>query len=527
MERIMQGRVRRALVSVYDKEGIVDFCRVLQELDIEILSSGGTARLLGENGILVTKVAEYTGSPEMLGGRVKTLHPRIHAGILAVRSNADHMADLKRAEIGTIDLVVVNLYPFENTAAIDGIGLSEVVEMIDVGGPSMVRAAAKNFAHVGVLVQHEDYAGVIEELRASGGLSAKTRHRLSALAFQHTATYDHAVYSYLSRIDADGQRLDDASEFPEKLEIELVKTQELRYGENPHQRAAFYREPLAAASFAGRASQLQGKPLSFNNILDFDAALYLAVAFSASACVIVKHGNPCGVALGAEPLQAFTRALACDPTSAFGGVIAFNRAVDSRAAAKIAEQFYEGVIAPEFDTEARQLLAKKKKLRILEVGKFDELRRDGFDVRRVGGGFLVQDWDRLEQNVRELQSVTRREPTAEEWRALTFAWTVVKHVKSNAIVYALDDRTIGIGAGQMSRVDSVRIGIEKAETPLTGAVLASDAFFPFRDGLDTAAKAGISAVIQPGGSIRDKQVIAAADEHDMAMVLTGHRHFRH
>ena len=527
METVMQGRVRRALVSVHDKDGIVEFCRALQEMEIEILSSGGTARLLGENGIVVTSVADYTGSSEMLGGRVKTLHPRIHAGILAVRSNAAHMEDLKRAEIGTIDLVVVNLYPFEKTAAIDGISLPEVLEMIDVGGPTMVRAAAKNFAHVGVVVRHEDYAGVIQELRANGGLTAETRHRLSTLAFRRTAAYDHAVCAYLSQIDADGKRADEVAVFPERLEIDLVKTQELRYGENPHQRAAFYREPLAPASFAGRARQLQGKPLSFNNILDFDSALGLVVEFSNSACVIVKHGNPCGAALGAEPLLAFTRALECDPMSAFGGVIAFNRALDGRAAASITEQFYEGVIAPEFDAEARQLLGKKKKLRVLEVGDLGQLRRDGFDVRRVGGGLLLQDWDRSNENVRESQSVTRRKPTEQEWQAMTFAWTVVKHVKSNAIVYANEDRTLGIGAGQMSRVDSVRLGIEKAQSPLQGAVMASDAFFPFRDGLDTAAQAGITAVIQPGGSVRDKDVIAAADEHEMAMVLTGHRHFRH
>ncbi|MHC4429614.1 MAG: bifunctional phosphoribosylaminoimidazolecarboxamide formyltransferase/IMP cyclohydrolase, partial [Planctomycetota bacterium] len=338
--------VRRALISVYDKEGIVDLCQALQDLDIEIVSSGGTARLLGENGIAVTRVADYTGSPEMLDGRVKTLHPRIHAGILAVRSNAEHMEDLRRAEIATIDLVVVNLYPFQKTAAIEGIGLSEVVEMIDIGGPAMVRAAAKSFAHVGVVVRPEDYAGVIDELQRTGVLSAPTRHRLSVTAFRHTAAYDNAVYSYLERIKADGKPGDGDTGFPGNLQLDLVKAQDLRYGENPHQQAAYYREPLSAASFAGRAGQLQG-----------------------SACVIVKHGNPCGAALGGEPLTAFSRALECDALSAFGGVIAFNRHVDGRAAAKIAEQFYEGVIAPGFDAEARQALAKKKKLRLLEVGE--------------------------------------------------------------------------------------------------------------------------------------------------------------
>jgi len=523
----MEQRVQRALISVYDKEGIVELAEALQEMDVEILSSGGTARLLGENGITVTRVADYTGFPEMLDGRVKTLHPRIHAGILAVRSNTEHMEDLRRNEIGTIDLVVVNLYPFQKTAAIEGIGLSEVVEMIDIGGPAMVRAAAKCFAHVGVVVRPEDYRGVIGELQERGALSAETRHRLSTAAFRHTAAYDSAVHSYLDSLGADGKPQEGEALLPDRIEIELVKSQELRYGENPHQQAAYYREPLAAASFAGRAEQLQGKALSFNNILDFDAALNLACEFSDGACVIVKHGNPCGAALGAESLTAFSRALECDPLSAFGGVIAFNHPVDSRAAGKIVEAFYEGVIAPGFDAEARQTLAKKKKLRLLEVGELDQLRRPGYDVRRVGGGYLLQDWDRLEENVREARVATRRKPTDDEWRALAFAWTVSKHVKSNAIVYALGDRTVGIGAGQMSRVDSVRIGIEKAQSPLDGAVMASDAFFPFRDGVDTAATAGVRAVVQPGGSIRDEEVIAAADEHDMTMVFTDRRHFRH
>jgi len=505
----------------------VELAQELQELDIEILSSGGTARLLGENGVSVTRVADYTGFPEMLDGRVKTLHPRIHAGILAVRSNERHMNDLREAGIGTIDLVVVNLYPFQKTAAIEGIGLGEVVEMIDIGGPAMVRAAAKSFAHVGVVVRPQDYKEVIRELQTGGALSAATRHRLAVAAFRHTAAYDSAVHGYLDRVTPDGTPRETPAALPDQMNIELVKSEDLRYGENPHQQAAFYREPLSAASFAGRAEQLQGKPLSFNNILDFDAALGLACELGDPACVIVKHGNPCGAALGAESLTAFSRALECDPMSAFGGVIAFNRPVDGRAAGKIVEAFYEGVIAPGFDAEARSTLARKKNLRLLEIGDTAQLRRPGFDVRRVGGGFLVQDWDRVTENVRESRVVTEREPTAEEWRSLAFAWTVAKHVKSNAIVYAQDDRTVGIGAGQMSRVDSVRIGIEKAQTSLQGAVLASDAFFPFRDGVDTAAAAGVGAVIQPGGSIRDEEVIAACNEHGLAMVFTGRRHFRH
>jgi len=523
----MRTRVQRALVSVYEKEGVVELCTALKELGIEILSSGGTARLLRENGLEVTGVAEYTGFPEMLGGRVKTLHPKIHAGILAVRSSKEHMADLERAEIEPIDLVIVNLYPFEKTAAIEGIGQSDVVEMIDVGGPTMVRAAAKNFGHVGVVVRPEDYPTVVEELRNDGGLSPETRLRLASTAFHHTASYDAAIHGYLEGAVAGDEREEAGSAFPEKLKIELVKSQDLRYGENPHQTAAYYRELMPGASFSGNARQLQGKPLSFNNILDFDAALAMVSEFKDSACAIIKHGNPCGVALGAEPLVAFARALECDPLSAFGGVIALNRPVDGRAAAKIKEQFYEGVIAPGFDPEARTVLAKKKKLRLLEVGAVDQLLRPGYDIRRVGGGLLLQDWDRLEENVHDCRVATARKPTDQEWRALAFAWAVVKHVKSNAIVYAQEDRTIGVGAGQMSRVDSVRLGIQKAQSPVKGSIMASDAFFPFRDGLDAAAEAGVTAVIQPGGSIRDEEVIAAADEHDVAMVFTSRRHFRH
>jgi phosphoribosylaminoimidazolecarboxamide formyltransferase/IMP cyclohydrolase len=523
----MQDRVRRALVSVFDKEGVVELCEVLAACDVEILSSGGTARMLEEHGVPVTAVADYTGFPEMLDGRVKTLHPRIHGGILAVRSNAEHMEDLRRAQIRPIDLVIVNLYPFERTVALPSVGPSEAVEMIDVGGPAMVRAAAKNYAHVGVVVDPKDYREVAEELRRNGALSEATRRRLAIKAFRHTAAYDTAVHGYLAGLDRAAGGAGAISPFPERLQLELVKTEDLRYGENPHQRAALYREPVSASGFAGRARQLQGKPLSFNNLLDFDAALALAADFREGACVIVKHGNPCGVALGAEPLAAFTRALECDPQSAFGGVIAFNRRVDARAAAKIAEQFYEGVAASDFDAEAREALGRKKNLRLIEVGELAELRRPGWDLRRIGGGLLVQDWDLTDERVRDGRVVTARHPAEEEWRALSFAWTVVRHVKSNAIVLAQADRTLGIGAGQMSRVDSVRLAILKAQGPLTGSAMASDAFFPFRDGVDVAAGAGVTAVAQPGGSVRDDEVVAAADAHGMAMVFTGHRHFRH
>jgi phosphoribosylaminoimidazolecarboxamide formyltransferase/IMP cyclohydrolase len=520
--------IRRALVSAYDKEGIVPFCRDLHAAGVEILSTGGTARLLRDNGVPVVRVSERTGFPEMLDGRVKTLHPRIHAGILAVRSDARHMEDLKRAGIDPIDLVVANLYPFEKTASMEGIGIAEVVEMIDVGGPTMVRAAAKNFAHVGVVVDPSDYGAVIAEIRESGGLSAESRLRLAIKAFRHTCAYDAAVSAYLSRIGSGGEL--PASEdrgFPEKLELAFFKSVDLAYGENPHQKAAFYKDPLATGPSVSRAVQLQGKSLSFNNVLDFDGAVTLAASLRGEACAIIKHGNPCGAALGRGGADAFRKALECDPQSAYGGVIAFNVPVDRAAAEAVAEAFYEGVIAPAFEEGAREVLARKRNLRLLQCGSLSGYSRSGWDLRRVNGGLLAQDWDDAPDPISAAKVVTRRTPTDQEWKALDFAWTVVRGVKSNAIVYALADRTVGIGAGQMSRVDSARFGIQKARRTLQGTVVASDAFFPFRDGLDVAAKAGVTAAIQPGGSIRDQEVIAAADEHGMAMVFTGHRHFRH
>jgi phosphoribosylaminoimidazolecarboxamide formyltransferase/IMP cyclohydrolase len=473
------------------------------------------------------RVAEYTGFPEMLDGRVKTLHPRIHAGILAVRSNSGHVEQLEEAGIGEIDLVVVNLYPFERTVATEGITLHDAVEMIDIGGPSMVRSAAKNYAHVGVVVDPADYATVRSEIESDGGLTDATRLALSVKAFRHTSAYDSAVHTYLSRIDGEGRVRASEPGASDRLSLDFVKVQNLRYGENPHQRAAFYRDPLCQGASICGARQLQGKELSFNNILDFDAALSLAAELRGGACVIVKHGNPCGAALGDEPMVAFQRALQCDPTSAFGGVIAFNRKLDRRAAEAVTEQFFEGVVAPEIDEEALDTFKRKKKLRLLEVDRLEALDRSGSDLRRVRGGILAQDWDTIDEDVRTSRVATKRAPNDDEWTALEFVWTVTKHVKSNAIVYATADRTLGIGAGQMSRVDAAKIGIMKAQHPLTGAVLGSDAFFPFRDGLDVAAEAGVSAVIQPGGSLRDDEVIAAADEHGMAMVLTGRRHFRH
>ena len=517
----MSDRVRRALVSTFDKTGVVALCRELHTMGVEILSSGGTAKQLRSEGIPVVAVSDYTGSPEMLDGRVKTLHPKIHGGILAVRANAGHMSDLERHGIEPIDLVVVNLYPFEQTVATEGATHDDIVEMIDIGGPSMIRSAAKNHADVGVVVDPADYAAVIGEMRDAGRLSDETRARLAAKAFGHTADYDTAIAAYLSRRD------EPASGFAGHLRLEFVKAQELRYGENPHQKAAFYRDRGAGGPSIATADQLQGKELSFNNILDLDAALDLAADFSESACAIIKHGNPCGAALGDGPATAFHRALECDPVSAFGGVIAFNREVDGDTARAITKAFYEAVIAPGFDSDARDVLGKKKKLRLLTTGDLAGYRRAGSDLRRVGSGVLVQDWDRGVGTVRDARVATKREPSEDEWLTLDFAWRVVRHVKSNAIVYAHERRTVGIGAGQMSRVDSARFGIQKAQVPLDGAVMASDAFFPFRDGVDVAAEAGVAAVIQPGGSIRDQEVIDAADEHGIAMVLTERRHFRH
>jgi phosphoribosylaminoimidazolecarboxamide formyltransferase/IMP cyclohydrolase len=509
--------VRRALLSVFDKEGLLPFAHGLQARGVELVSTGGTAKLLEEAGLPVRRVADLTGFPEMLDGRVKTLHPRIHAGILAIRGNAEHVRDLAEHGIGTIDLVVVNLYPFARTAADPGKSPEEIIEMIDVGGPSMVRGAGKNWEDVGVVVDPADYAEVLAEVESTGTLTRELRRRLAAKAFQATASYDAAIARFLSADDS----------LPARLRLDLPKAQDLVYGENPHQRAAFYRDdPVPIGSVAG-ARALQGKALSFNNILDFDAALGLASELGAAGCVIVKHGNPCGAALGESATAAFRSALASDATSAFGGVIAFGRALDGDAAAAVTEAFYEGVAAPAVERQAREILAKKKNLRVLETGPWGSRVRSGLDLRRVDGGVLAQEWDGPDDPVRQGKVATRRSPTPEEWNALQFGWTVVRHVKSNAIVIAGTDRTLGIGAGQMSRVDSVRLAIQKVRAPLTGSALASDAFFPFRDGLDLAADAGITAVVQPGGSIRDEEVVAAADERGMAMVFVGRRHFRH
>ncbi len=518
--------VRRALVSVYDKQGVVDLARALVDMKVELLSTGGTGRLLRDEGVPMTRVSEITGVQEMLDGRVKTLHPMVHAGVLAVRDNAKHRRDMESYGAGYIDLVVVNLYPFEKTARMEGIGLPEIVEMIDIGGPTMVRAAAKNFHDVGVVVDPSDYERVVDEIREFGGLTDATRLVLARKAFGHTASYDTAIFSFLSQIAEDGSRKAPDSLFPQKLSIAIEKIADLRYGENPHQRAALYGELQGNEPTITRAVQLQGVELSFNNYLDLDAAVDVAMSAGGCGVAIIKHNNPSGVAVAERPVDAFRIARECDPESAFGGVVAFNQPVDEEAAEELAGMFLEAVIAPSFTPDAKEVLARKKKLRVLQWGDPRMYRKPGLDLRRVSGGFLVQEWD-SSIDWSDVPVVTKRRPTDAEWAAMKFGWRVVRHVKSNAIVYALADRTVGIGAGQMSRVESVRIANRRAGEHAKGCAMASDAFFPFSDNIELAAQAGITAVIQPGGSIRDEEVIAAADALGLAMVFTKRRHFRH
>jgi phosphoribosylaminoimidazolecarboxamide formyltransferase/IMP cyclohydrolase len=544
--------IRRALLSVSDKTGLVDFARVLRGLGVEFLSTGGTAKALREAGLEVRDVSDVTGFPEMLDGRVKTLHPRIHGGILAVRDNPEHERALAEHEIGPIDMVVVNLYPFEQTIAREGVTLEEAVEQIDIGGPAMVRSAAKNFKDVAVVVSPDDYAALSEELQRTGGaLSYNTRRRLALGAFRRTSTYDSAIFAYLapaimpeiladaaSRAGASIESLRVSGGIPIRGAIDLFRSgellpdhvswtmnrlAELRYGENPHQKAALY-STFEKGGIA-RAELLGGKEMSFNNYVDADAAWQLVCDFEETACAIIKHMNPSGVGTAATLEEAYRRALATDPVSAFGGIVAFNRTVDEAAARALTEIFTEVVVAPDFEEAAIEVLKSKKNLRILRAG--DAREPSGLDFKRVTGGMLVQTRDTHRLRREDLKVVTRREPTEEEFAALMFAWTVCKHTKSNAIVYARNGQTVGVGAGQMSRVDSVRIGAMRAQFPVEGSVLASDAFFPFRDGLDEAARHGITAVVQPGGSVRDEEIIAAADEHGLAMVFTGIRHFRH
>jgi len=522
-------KVQQALISVSDKHGVVDFARELAALGVNILSTGGTAKLLRDAGIKVTDVSDYTGFPEMLDGRVKTLHPKVHGGILGIRGNAEHAATMQKHGIPPIDLVVVNLYPFAQTVAKKDCTLIDAIENIDIGGPTMVRAAAKNHGNeaggVGIVTEPEDYAAVIAELKANGGaLSYKTRFALAKKAFTHTARYDAGIANWLTSLDADNK----PTAFPECLQLAFDKVDTMRYGENPHQSAAFYREPVAVPGSIAAYVQLQGKELSYNNVADSDAAWECVKAFETTACVIVKHANPCGVAIAATALDAYRKAFKTDPTSAFGGIIAFNCAIDKAAAEAVSGQFAEVIIAPEITPDARAVFAAKQNLRVLVVplGRAE----NAYDFKRVGGGLLVQTADVARIAESDLKVVTKRAPTAQEMTDLLFAWRVAKYVKSNAIVYCKDGMTTGVGAGQMSRVDSARIAAIKAENnglTVAGSVVASDAFFPFRDGLDVLAKAGATAVIQPGGSVRDAEVIAAADEQNVAMVFTGLRHFRH
>ncbi|NTV09985.1 MAG: bifunctional phosphoribosylaminoimidazolecarboxamide formyltransferase/IMP cyclohydrolase [Zoogloea sp.] len=524
-------KVTQALISVSDKTGVVDFARELSGLGVKLLSTGGTAKSLREAGLDVTDVSDYTGFPEMLDGRVKTLHPKVHGGILARRDLPEHLATLEAHAIPRIDLVVVNLYPFQATVAKPDCTLEDAIENIDIGGPTMVRAAAKNHGNeaggVGIVTDPEDYAGIVAELKSNGGaLSAKTRFALAVKAFTHTARYDSAISNHLTALAEDGSR----KAYPERLQLAFDKVQDLRYGENPHQSAAFYREPGAPAGAIASYVQSQGKELSYNNIADADAAWECVKAFDAGvpACVIVKHANPCGVAVAASPLEAYKKAFSTDPTSAFGGIIAFNAAVDKATAEAVSAQFLEVLIAPAYTDEARAVLAAKQNVRVLEVALGQSA--GALDLKRVGGGLLVQSADQARILEADLKVVTKRAPTAQEMQDLLFAWRVAQYVKSNAIVYCKDGMTIGVGAGQMSRVDSARIAKIKAENAglsIPGCVVASDAFFPFRDGLDVLAQAGATAVIQPGGSVRDAEVIGAADEQGLAMVFTGIRHFRH
>ncbi|HAU8252756.1 TPA: bifunctional phosphoribosylaminoimidazolecarboxamide formyltransferase/IMP cyclohydrolase [Vibrio vulnificus] len=524
--------IRRALISVSDKTGIVEFAQALAERGVDILSTGGTARLLAEQGIAVTEVSDYTGFPEMMDGRVKTLHPKVHGGVLGRRGQDDDV--MKKHGINPIDMVVVNLYPFAETVAKEGCTLADAVENIDIGGPTMVRSAAKNHKDVTIVVNASDYHRVITEMDANDtSLTLETRFDLAIAAFEHTAAYDGMIANYFGTMVpsyGENKEGDEESKFPRTFNQQFIKKQDMRYGENSHQAAAFYVEANPQEASVATARQIQGKALSYNNIADTDAALECVKEFNEPACVIVKHANPCGVALGKDILEAYNRAYQTDPTSAFGGIIAFNQELDAETATAIVErQFVEVIIAPSVSAEAIEVVAAKKNVRLLECGEWTT-KTTGFDVKRVNGGLLVQDRDQGMVSLDDLKVVSKRQPTEEELKDALFCWKVAKYVKSNAIVYSKGDMTIGVGAGQMSRVYSAKIaGIKAADEGLQveGCVMASDAFFPFRDGIDAAAEAGIKCVIQPGGSMRDDEVIAAADEHGMAMIFTGMRHFRH
>ena len=516
------GKISRALISVSDKSGVVELAAGLASLNVELLSTGGTAKILREHNLKVRDVSELTGFPEMLDGRVKTLHPKVHGGLLAIRSNPQHQAQTAQHGIEFIDLVVVNLYPFEKTAQKPGVTLEELIENIDIGGPSMLRSAAKNFEDVTVLVDAADYVGVLEELqRNQGSIGRETRWRLARKAFAATAAYDSAISNTLQKM-ANG-------DFPENLHLHYRKVMDLRYGENPHQKAALYRSPATTGRGLAAAPKLQGKELSYNNLMDLEAAWRLAQEFDEPATVIIKHMNPCGAATGRTLMESYQRALEVDPVSAFGSVIAFSRAVDGPTAGELSKLFVEAVVAPGFEAPALERLAGKKNLRLLDMSATagDDF---GLQLKAVGGGLLVQTPDSLPAQPQQWKCVTERQPSLEEMQAMIFGWRVVKHVKSNAIVLALPGILVGVGAGQMSRVDSVRLAVAKARElkhATEGTVLASDAFFPFPDGVEEAARAGVTAVVQPGGSVRDNEVIAAANQRRLVMVLTGVRHFWH
>ena len=553
-------KIRRALISVSDKTGIIDFAQELKSFGVEIISTGGTATSLREAGIDVLDVADITGFPEIMDGRVKTLHPKIHGGLLAMRANAEHIAAMEKHGIEPIDMVVINLYPFEQTVAREDIKLEEAIEQIDIGGPSMIRSAAKNYRDVAVITSPDLYRQIrTEMILDDGALTLATREQLARLAFMRTAFYDSAIFPYLSaNLDGaksskmfppvpeiiermstymnlfstamkslHGDELEQAEDekFPERQQLSLNKITDLRYGENPHQAAALYELSANVSTGIAAAEQLGGKEMSFNNYVDADAAWQLVCDFDETACAIIKHTNPAGAAIGETPEAAYRRALACDSISAFGGIVAINRKVDVAAAQAVVEIFVEVVIAPDFDEAALQVLSAKKNLRVLRTSQSQHI--DGFEYKQISGGMLVQDRDTHKLTRAALKFVTTRTPSEKEIQDLLFSWTVCKHTKSNAIVYARDGQTVGVGAGQMSRVDSVKIGAARAQLAVAGSVLASDAFFPFRDGLDEAAKHGITAVIQPGGSVRDEEVIAAANEYNLAMVFTGVRHFKH
>ncbi len=517
------ARIQRAILSVTDKTGIVDFARQLSEMNIELVSTGGTAKLLRDSGIKVKDVSELTGFPEMLDGRVKTLHPRVHGGILHKRGSAEHRATMAEHGIEPIDMVVVNLYAFEKTAAKPDVEFEDLIENIDIGGPAMIRSAAKNFADVAIVTSPSDYAAIAEEMRGSGGeLSQQTKWRLAQKAFARTAAYDWAIASTLERVHPGGSGAAGAKQgFPSVLRLTYSKVMDLRYGENPHQRAALYADESEGG--VAHAERLQGKELSYNNIVDLQAGWELAQEFEQPAVAIIKHTNPCGCAMGATLVEAYRKALECDPVSAFGGVIGVNRPVDAEAAGEISKLFVEAIAAPSFAQAGRPIFEKKKNLRLLQVQPSPPARV----MKAISGGVLVQDADVLTWKEGELKTVTKRQPSPEELRALKFAWIVCKHVKSNAIVYAREGQVIGVGAGQMSRVDAAKIGVMKAVLPLNGTVAASDAFFPFPDGVEVIASAGSTAIIQPGGSVRDQEVIDTANRLNLAMVFTGIRHFRH